>query len=317
MSFEEKRYSITTTRIAGVLLLFLLLMMLRGAVGDILPIITRDLSAASAEIASELLQAILYALCFLFPTWAFFHWPSFVSAAPLDLTLRVPRRTMCYVFFGMAVISAAAFLNAMLVSVFHYGEFSSEVLWDNEVATNEQLVLMFISLVVVPAFVEELLFRGVIFSNLLPYGKGTAIIGSAVLFGLMHRNIEQILYATVAGVVLAWIYWRTRSIWVCVLTHFLNNFHSLFQRALLSRAPGEMTDMMLYLIQGVLMFLGVWSGVLLFLDKQKCENENDSAEYVLPVSSRVRLFFNVPMIIFVVWCVGNMLFLMMMSFLMY
>ena len=313
MNFEEKRYAATMTRIAGVLLLFLLLMLVRDVAGALLPTLSLGLSAMSAEILTELLQAVLYAICFLIPAWAFFHWPCAVPARPLDLSLSMPRHTLCYVLFGMAVTSAAAFFNAQIVSVFHYGEFSSEVLWNNDVTENYQLVLMLVSLVVVPAFVEELLFRGVILSNLLPFGKGTAIIGSAMLFGLMHQNAEQLLYATAAGAVLGWIFVQTRSIWPCVLMHFVNNFHSVFQTALLSRVPSEAAEKLLYLVQGALLLLGLVSGVVLFLQKDPAEQTDEGAECVLPVSRRVRLFFNVPMIIFVAWCVASMLFLIMMS----
>ena len=44
------------------------------------------------------------------------------------------------------------------------------------------LLLAFCS---VPALCEEFLFRGCILSNLLPYGKTTAILASAVLFSMI------------------------------------------------------------------------------------------------------------------------------------
>lgn len=318
MSLAERRYTAATTRIAGVLLLLLLLLLVRGAVAVMLPTVTRGLTAISAEIVTELLLAALYALCCLLPVWAFFHWPCAFPAKPLDLTPALPRHTLGYVFFGVAVTNAAAFCNAQLVSVFRYSDFSNEVLWQSEVTANYQLILMFVSLVLVPAFFEELLFRGVILSNLLPFGKGTAIVGSAVLFGLMHQDIEQLLYAVAAGAVLGWIFVRARSIWPCVLMHFINNFHAFFQTALLSRAPGAATERILYLIQGVLMLLGLVCGVWLFLDKEESKDVQGGAkECELSLSRRVRLFFNVPMIIFVAWCVASMLFLLMMSLAMY
>lgn len=319
MTFEEKRYVDTTVRIALTLLLFLLLMLARGVFVAFLPMLTADLSAISAEILEELTGALLYCFCFLFPAWTFPRWPSATPAVSLDLSLSMPRHALHYVFFGVAVTGAAAFFNAQIVSIFHYSEFSSEVLWDSEVTSNYQILLMFIGLVIVPAFVEELLFRGVILSNLLPFGKGTAILGSALLFGLMHQNAEQLLYATAAGAVLGWIFVQTRSIWPCVLMHFVNNFHSVLQTVLLSRVPQATTELLLYLLQALLLALGLFCGVRLFCDrKSNTEAEPDSAENgrdacALPLARRVRLFFNVPMIIFTAWCVANMLFLIMMS----
>ena len=315
MSCEEKRYKGTMARIALTLLIFVLLMLLRGVLVAFLPMLTVDLSAAGAEITEELLKAALYAVCFLVPAWLFARLPGTTPAVSLDLSLSMPRRALCYVFFGVAVTGAAAFFNAQIVSIFHYSEFSSEVLWESDVTSNYQIALMLLGLVVVPAFVEELLFRGVILSNLLPYGKGTAILGSAVLFGLMHQNAEQLLYATAAGAVLGWIFVRTGSIWPCVLMHFVNNFHSLLQTVLISRVPGAATELSLYLLQAVLLALGMLCGVRLFFERNdRIEEKADATQAcALPLSRRVRLFFNVPMIIFVAWCVANMLFLIMMS----
>lgn len=315
MTFEEKRYTGTMVRIALTLLLFLLMMLVRGALIAFLPMLTLDLSAAGAEIAQELLGAFLYAVCFLFPAWIFFCWPSVTPPQPIDLSPTMPPKALLYVFFGVAVTSAAAFCNAQIVSIFHYGDFSSEVLWESDVSANYQLILMLVTLVIVPAFVEEVLFRGVILSNLLPYGKGTAVIGSAVLFGLMHQNAEQLLYATAAGAVLGWIFVQTRSIWPCVLMHFVNNFHSVLQTALMSRVPTATTEAVLYLLQGVLLALGIVCGVVLF--GQRGRENVQEATYPLPPARRVRLFFNVPMIIFVAWCVVNMLLLILMSLAMY
>ena len=318
MTFAEKRYAGAMLRISLTLLLFLILMLLRGAAVAFFPVLTADLSAPGAEVAQTVLQSLCYALCFLLPAWAFFLWPSDTPAQPLDLSPRMPRRALRYVFFGMAVTGAAAFFNAQVVSIFHYGDFSSEVLWESEITSNLQLALMLLELVVVPAFVEELLFRGVILSNLLPFGKGTAVLGSALLFGLMHQNAEQLLYATAAGAVLGWIFVQTRSIWPCVLMHLVNNFHSVLQTALLSRLPGASTELALYLLQGVLMAFGIFCGVRLLCERSQDEEKTAETEAcAISVGRRVRLFFNVPMILFVAWCVASMLLLIMMSMAMY
>ena len=322
MTFAEKRYAGATLRISLTLVLFLLLMLLRGVAAAFLPTLTAGLSDASAQVAETLLQALCYALCFLLPAWAFFLWPNDTHAVPLDLSPRMPRGVLHYVFFGVAVTGAAAFFNAQIVNIFHYGDFSSEVLWESEVASNLQLALMLVELVVVPAFVEELLFRGVILSNLLPFGKGTAVLGSALLFGLMHQNAEQLLYATAAGVVLGWIFVQTYSIWPCVLMHFVNNFHSVLQTALLSRLPGASTELALYVLQGVLMALGIFCGIRLLCKGQQGDGNvpevlENTDVCALSVGRRVRLFFNVPMILFVAWCIASMLLLIMMSMAMY
>ena len=84
-------------------------------------------------------------------------------------------------------------------------------------------VLAIFSTAIVPAICEEYLFRGAILGLLLPFGRTAAIIGSSVLFGFMHQNPLQLFYTVFMGVILGYIYVKTKSIWACVLLHFFNN----------------------------------------------------------------------------------------------
>ena len=55
------------------------------------------------------------------------------------------------------------------------------------------LVLFLLALAVIPAICEELLFRGYLFSALKPHGPAAAIFGSAVLFGVFHTFMAEVL----------------------------------------------------------------------------------------------------------------------------
>jgi len=167
---------------------------------------------------------------------------------------------------------------------------------------------------VVPAFVEELLFRGLILENLLPCGKTVAILGSAFLFGMMHQNAEQLLYATGAGVVFGWIYVRTRSIWPCILAHFINNFYSVMQIAVVERLSSFHAEAVLYATQGVLILLGILSAIFLFRGvRMSTQDVVPQQGEEIPLRRRVQLFFSLPMALFVLWCVSNMLMLILMA----
>lgn len=85
-------------------------------------------------------------------------------------------------------------------------------------------LIMVISAAVVPALVEEFAYRGVVFGLLRRFGEGFAVIASAILFGLMHGNMDQIPFAIIVGLVLGMVVAKTGSIWPSVLLHFTNNF---------------------------------------------------------------------------------------------
>lgn len=71
---------------------------------------------------------------------------------------------------------------------------------------------------------EELLFRGVILNGLLRSQQPWVAIGqSALLFGLIHFNPAQSASAAVLGLLLGWLYYRTRSLGLCIALHAINN----------------------------------------------------------------------------------------------
>ncbi len=315
----EKEYRSTTTGIGCTLLIFCVLSLIRGAILGFLPLFNGGLSAKGAEILEELVGAFLYILVFTLPL-LFFKMISRGRALPVPRY--APALTVVGLrsaFFGVAVTLTLAFVNAKLVSVFDYSEFSGQYIWQTGAGENYQLVLLFLTMAVIPAFVEELLFSGLILENLLPFGKTVAIFGSAFLFGMMHQNAEQLLYATGAGIVFGWIYVRTRSLWPCVLAHFINNFYSVVQIALVERLSPVRAQAALYLIEGTLLLLGILSGIFLFRDgKEACDQTEFSVAQEaqeLSLRRRARLFFSVPMTLFVLWCVANMLTLIVMAML--
>ena len=85
------------------------------------------------------------------------------------------------------------------------------------------IIFAIIALGIVPAFIEEFIFRGAILQGLRKYGDWFAIIGSALLFMLIHANIQQTIYQFVFGILAGWLVVKTGSIWTSIAMHGLNN----------------------------------------------------------------------------------------------
>lgn len=86
---------------------------------------------------------------------------------------------------------------------------------------------------------EELLFRGAITKELLRrYSPAKAILFSGLIFGIFHLNPAQIIGACLIGFLLAWLYYKTRSLMACILIHIMNNGLSVY----LSLKHPEMED---------------------------------------------------------------------------
>ena len=89
---------------------------------------------------------------------------------------------------------------------------------------------LFSSLLIVaalPAFVEEASFRGAIYASLRGCRPVRAIILSGVMFGLMHMNFNQFMYATVLGIVMGFLLEATGSILSTMILHFCFNANSV------------------------------------------------------------------------------------------
>lgn len=74
--------------------------------------------------------------------------------------------------------------------------------------------------------VEEMVFRGAILRSLLGKWKARpwlAIVVSALLFAVIHGNPAQMPHAFLAGLLLGWMFKRTRSIVPGVALHWVNN----------------------------------------------------------------------------------------------
>lgn len=81
------------------------------------------------------------------------------------------------------------------------------------------------SAVILAPIAEELLFRGAMQGYLLRKWKnpGWAISFSALLFGVVHGNWEQLFFASMLGLAFGWVYYRTGSLVPSILMHFVNN----------------------------------------------------------------------------------------------
>lgn len=92
----------------------------------------------------------------------------------------------------------------------------------------ENKYLLIGSLIFAP-FLEEIIFRGIILSGFIStYSPRKAIIFSAILFGFIHLQPNQVVGAVLIGLFLGWIYYKTKSVGVTIILHAVANLTGLF-----------------------------------------------------------------------------------------
>ncbi len=79
----------------------------------------------------------------------------------------------------------------------------------------------------VPAILEEMLFRYLPLKILYPYSPRAALIISSLFFALIHLDLYKLPYAFIAGMLLCLADVMTGSILPSVIIHFLNNASSV------------------------------------------------------------------------------------------
>lgn len=79
-------------------------------------------------------------------------------------------------------------------------------------------------IVIIAPVMEELFFRGIILDGLLEnYSPQKSILWSSLLFGLAHLNPWQFIPALILGLLIGWVYWKTKSLLNCMFIHFSVN----------------------------------------------------------------------------------------------
>jgi membrane protease YdiL (CAAX protease family) len=130
-------------------------------------------------------------------------------AIALGLLLALP-------FAGLMMALSA--LQSLMLSSLGY---SQEILLDGSLAA------VIITHAVLPAMLEELLFRYAPIKLLAPHSPRAAVVLSAISFSLTHLDPYSIGYALAAGLVLAFLDVITESIWPSVILHLANNVISI------------------------------------------------------------------------------------------
>ena len=135
-------------------------------------------------------------------------------------------RAMYLLPLGVAVVSlllTAAYTSA--ASGLGIGLLEPPALDKDILGSGVQKVVTVIAIVAWGPFAEELFFRGFILAALIgPLGPLRAAAVSSALFAAAHVSIGAALPVFVSGMLLAWLYLRTRSIWPPVTAHALQNF---------------------------------------------------------------------------------------------
>ena len=97
----------------------------------------------------------------------------------------------------------------------------------NEVVPVFGTIMMVVNLLVIAPISEEIALRGIVYTRVEKTTNAvTAIIVSSILFGLMHfmaGGVVLVIGATLMSLVFGYIFYKFKSLWVCVIAHAVAN----------------------------------------------------------------------------------------------
>lgn len=155
------------------------------------------------------------------------------SEATLQQEMPTKRWTIYIVFsFLIKIIGILAVLTLGIVVMYFFQDFFEEMLGlINGLAMGEMtgwnLLFLFISICIFAPIWEELFFRGILLRRFaMKWKVTTSIVVSSFIFGLMHIGGSSMLHAFLFGCFLAYVYLKTKNIWVPIILHSVSNFLS-------------------------------------------------------------------------------------------
>ena len=251
---------------------------------EILEMVIRPLDSNGwIEIICELGALVVIMLLFhkLFSWRSIFEKKQVMTAKNLSMLV-----VITFAVQGLATIVNALFCgweNAFLIDS---GE-KHEIVWS-----------MIVYSVLIAPILEEVLYRGMVLTNLERYGKGFAIVASALLFALIHNDVSGILFGFAFGIITGYITAEYSIVW-SIGIHIINNLCCELWEIAKCVMPGNMASVvwyggnLIFLILGAIVIVRKYADVKQYYNTNK---ENRSVYRVFFTSVCVLLFIAIHII---------------------
>lgn len=200
---------------------------------------------------------VIYYLAFILPVALFFTVARIGKISLHTVPVRIKREDIGLLIPTVMPTLAVVFLISFLTSII----LSAIGVEDTPVDVSGNIFLMIILHALLPALLEEVLFRYIPMALLLSFSRWRAVIISSLLFALAHGSLYQIPYAFIAGAVFIILDITFDSIMPSVIIHFINNLVSVFWL----RNSEDTVFAAVYI--GLLVLLAAASAVLIFRKK--------------------------------------------------
>lgn len=174
-------------------------------------------------------------------------------------------------------------------------------------STDLWLNLILISLIG-PIF-EEIIFRKILIDRTIKYGPLTSILVSAIIFGLIHGNLNQFCYTVLVGGFFAYVYIKTGQIKYSIGLHIILNMLGSVLSMIVNNSAVNLsnafntTDLAILVFYFILILIALFVGIYTlveYIQKKRKQKNSIDLKIIKPV------FLNAGMICFIVFYIIRM-----------
>jgi len=174
------------------------------------------------EVAGLLFSAILEGV-FLLAVWRFGPWKYSQSWRALGLQGTLNKGASLALLVFLASVGFVLFYS-LTTTMLGLEKLTPPPLPSGLLETYPQRLAFFFVAVLVAPVAEEVFFRGFllpVFTDQWGFLRGASLV--SLLFGISHAVPGALLPAFVSGLLFAWLYRRTGSLWNCCMAHGAQN----------------------------------------------------------------------------------------------
>lgn len=190
--------------------------------------VVASLTATTIEVVEENLA--LLTICSALATIPIFLWMMHRDKKKRAMYDTFSKKNISVLYYGLVIVGSGALCLTLnnILTLSQLAETSQSYIESSETLYSISFSLQILAWGIITPISEEILFRGIIFKRLRSYLKPmTAIFWSALLFGVYHGNLVQMIYAFCCGWAFAWMYEKFGTIKAPMIAHICANLVSL------------------------------------------------------------------------------------------
>lgn len=208
----------------------------------------------------------------------------------------------CFISYSlMYIFNFLTNIFIILISIFKGSEVVNPL---QNIIEGSSLILTLIFVGILSPIIEEMMFRGIMLNKLRRYGDKVAIVTTALLFGLFHANFSQFFYATVLGLIFAYVTLKTGTIKYSIILHIFVNTMGSF---IISLIIGDGSNLVAYGCVLFLVLLISIVGLVLLIKDRKNISLLDGEVKLEKGTAFKTIWINLGMILFTVICLISMI----------